>query len=265
MKRSLNVLQTIVIGTGMALLSLMAVDPGRAGGEESIAFSSEATPSAESIQKLKQSGLSAKELLPELIKSLDSPNEVVRLTAIETISELGSEGVPAIPSLIKAIQDKDMLVRAAATFALAGLGPQASSAIPQLVKLLGDPNRNIREGASLALEKTGPEAVNPLISVVRKGSGVEVEMATQALAGIGKPALTALLSELCSKAELCSKDERSWKPASSALAQMGAIPVDSLIEYLTGTDVVLAQRAQETLIAIGSPAVPELTRALRKK
>ncbi len=259
MKRSLNVLQTIVIGTGMALLSLMAVDPGRAGGEESIAFSSEATPSAESIQKLKQSGLSAKELLPELIKNLDSPNEVVRLTAIETISELGPEGVSAIPSLIKAIQDKDMLVRAAATFALAGLGPQASSAIPQLVKLLGDPNRNIREGASLALEKTGPEAVNPLISLVRKGSGVEAEMATQTLAGIGKPALTALLSELC------SKDERSWKPASSALAQMGAIPVDSLIEYLTGTDVALAQRAQETLIAIGSPAVPELTRALRQK
>ena len=259
MKHSLNILQTIVICTGMALLSLMAVDPGRAGGEKSVAFSSEATPSAESIQKLKQSGLSAKELLPELIKSLDSPNEVVRLTAIETISELGSEGVPAIPSLIKAIQDKDMLVRAAATFALAGLGPQASSAIPQLVKLLGDPNRNIREGASLALEKTGPEAVNPLISVLRKGGGVEVEMATQTLAGIGKPALTALLFELC------SKDERSWKPASSALAQMGAIPVDSLIEYLTGTDVVLAQRAQETLIAIGSPAVPELTRALRKK
>ena len=259
MKRALNVLQTIVICTGTALLSLMALDPGRAGGEKSVAFSSEATPSAESIQKLKQSGLSAKELLPELIKSLDSPNEVVRLTAIETISELGSEGVPAIPSLIKAIQDKDMLVRTAATFALAGLGSQASSAIPQLVKLLGDTNRNIREAASLALEKTGPEAVNPLVSVLRKGGGVEVEMATQTLAGIGKPALTALLFELC------SKDERSWKPASSALAQMGAIPVDSLIEYLTGTDVGLAQRAQETLIAIGSPAVPELTRALRKK
>ncbi len=259
MKSKLNVLHIIFICVGVALLSLITLDPGIVSGDKIVALSSEASPSTESIKKLKQSGLSDKELIAELIKSLESPSEVVRLTAIEAISELGPGGVPAVSALIKALQDKDMLVRTAATFALAGLGPQASSAIPQLVKLLGDPNRNISEGAALALEKTGPDAINPLIGVLRKGGGVEVEMAIQTLAGIGKPALPALLSELC------SKDERSWKRASTALAKMGAIPVHSLIKYLTGTDVVLAQRAEETLIAIGSPAIPELTNALRKK
>ena len=45
-----------------------------------------------------------------------------------------------------------------------------------------------------------------------------------------------------------------------ALTMMGPIPVDSLVKLLTGADPKVAQRAEDTLIAIGAPAVPALVK-----
>ena len=103
-------------------------------------------------KKLRQLGVPTKEMIPGLIKDLTSQNKVVRLDAVETLSELGNEATSAIPSLINMLHDKDPLVRETTALALAGFGAKATPAVPELIKLLGDQNRRVREGASVALE-----------------------------------------------------------------------------------------------------------------
>ena len=133
-------------------------------------------------------------MIPGLIKDLTSQNEVVRLDAVETLSELGNEATSAIPSLINMLHDKDPLVRGTTALALAGFGAKAAPAVPELIKLLGDQNRRVREGASLALENIGQDAVGPLMQVLKKGEGPGVDLAIQALSRIGKAAEPQLLT-----------------------------------------------------------------------
>ncbi|MGC8604864.1 MAG: HEAT repeat domain-containing protein, partial [Desulfomonilaceae bacterium] len=62
-----------------------------------------------------------------------------------------------------------------------------------------------------------------------------------------------------------SKDEKTAQAASMALSMMGSIPVDSLVKMLTDADPKVTQRAENTLMAIGAPAIPGLLKALRSK
>ena len=101
-----------------------------------------------------------------------------------------------IPALINMLHDKDALVRETTALALAGFGPKAAPAVPELIKLLGDQNRRVREGASLALENIGQEAVDPLMQVLKKGQGPDVDLAIQALSRIGKAARAAIVGSV---------------------------------------------------------------------
>ena len=48
-------------------------------------------------QELKKKDFPVKDLVPALAVAIKSPNEVVRLTVIEAISDRGPEAAPAVP------------------------------------------------------------------------------------------------------------------------------------------------------------------------
>jgi HEAT repeat protein len=212
-------------------------------------------------EEIKRLGAGAKAALPSLAQAIKHPNEVVRLTVIETLSELPKEdAAEVVPILSESLNDKDPMVREAAALALTTLGPAAAGAIPSLIDRLGDTSRKVREGAALALSRIGdgaiPNVVKALLSAKEEGVG---SAAADALGLMGAPAVPALVSVLK------EGDASASAAASKALANIGEPAVDPLIELLTKGDEQASEIAAETLKSMGGEAVPGLVSALQRR
>jgi hypothetical protein len=77
--------------------------------------------------------------VPELRRSLRSPDPNVRLRAIDVLSRVGSDAEPAVPDLIQLLDDEDPRVRRAAARTLGRIGPAAAEAVPALMRSLLQP------------------------------------------------------------------------------------------------------------------------------
>ena len=76
--------------------------------------SSDSSIASQAAKRLSLKGTDSKHVISALAEAIKHPNEVVRLTVIEALSELGPDAGPAVPALSDALQDKDPMIREAA-------------------------------------------------------------------------------------------------------------------------------------------------------
>ena len=120
-------------------------------------------PQLWAIRALGLFGPAAGDATPHLVAILNDDRAplLVRLSAVETLSQIGSRHPQAIAALIDRVQatpdtrDNHELRRAAIE-ALGFVGPAANSAMPLLLRALDDPNENVRLAAAATLGRWGP-------------------------------------------------------------------------------------------------------------
>lgn len=126
--------------------------------------------------------------IPLLLQYLRSSNNDIRR---EAASALGKIGEPAIKPLIAAFKDKNIEVYFAAVEAFAKMG---ATALPPLLDTLNSEDPIQRSGAIKALGKLGDSrAVGPLIDKFQDTVDWVRITAADALAEMGKPAVTSLV------------------------------------------------------------------------
>jgi len=157
------------------------------------------------------------------IDLLQDPDWAVRREAVITLGEMGDER--CVEPVVRALRDGDWQVREAAIEAVGMIG---SSCVEPVVRLLRD--WDIRKAAIVALGKIKDERVlEPLIGQLRNDEFNE--LATEALAELGQPAVEKLV------AALKDKDENVRKQAVIALGRIkDPAAVDALIDMLKDKD-----------------------------
>jgi len=133
-----KILASLTVLTGAALVSLLLVGCGKSGP---------APLSAEGID------------LQAELQRLQSNVVTNRQDALARIARLGPKAKPAVPQLIKALKDPDQVVRQLAAYALGQIGPDAKEAVPALKEAFqSDPAMKVKTAALNALRAIDPNA-----------------------------------------------------------------------------------------------------------
>jgi HEAT repeat protein len=192
-----------------------------------------------------------------LIENFNSQDVDVKADSVKALVEAGE---PAVGPLIQALDSKDPEIRENAAITLGKIKDER--AIDPLIKLLTDEEWEVESAATNALVGIGKPAVEPLIKILQdKNEDVFLHMKVIAvLAGI--------------------KDERAIQPMIQALKEepeldadlgynlglMGEPAVEPLIQVLDDEDPRVRVRAAEALGRIGDKrAIDPLTDALNDK
>jgi len=112
-------------------------------------------------------------IVPEIINVLLShPNEVIRLSAVSTLSSYIEEAEIIVPALIKsALEDSSTQVQQRAIESLVNFGDKAANAIPKLEEIRDKSNDiNIRRTAANTIESLNNTILYPFCPKCGKGS-----------------------------------------------------------------------------------------------
>jgi HEAT repeat protein len=183
---------------------------------------------------------------------------------------LGGDTERVTAEIIKLLQSEQEIVRYRAAKALARIGRKGAAAIPKLTELLNDSKGEIQEAALEALAAMGSAAKDSVIEIAKKVTGDDVSMGREAartLRAFGPaaaPAVPALANALD------SNDQNFCVEAAQALTAIGPEAVgavEAIAKHLEDTNsrreekVALLQAAA----AIGPPAkdaIPAITKLL---
>src|SRR3989442_13923298 len=151
----------------------------------------------------------------------------------------------AVGPLVEALHDEDRAVREAATTALRKIGPAAASA---LLSALQDPNSNVQEAAVAILKDMAtPEAVEPLVGCLTSKNWVMRMHAAKALGNLGdERAVCHLIPLLMDSVKAVRGD------ATDALAGIGRPAGATLLVALRHAGWSLRLHAREALGKIGA-------------
>lgn len=204
---------------------------------------------------------------PSPLELLHSPDEAVRLQAIDTLGTSGAKNQETLSALIARLQDRSPKVRVRAADALGRIGPAAETAGPALGDLLDDPNVHVRRAAIRSLRSTRPPAqvIVPLLAKAADDADPAVRVsALDGLADSGKAAVPYLIAAI--------GNQRTAYWACLALGEIGpdAAPAVPAVMQVLAKDprAEVRREAAMTLGAIGpaaASAVPVLTRSLEDR
>lgn len=190
----------------------------------------------------------------ELIQSLRSPTESVRLEAIDRLGRAGPKAAEAVGALTRLLEDESATVRAHAAQALGHIGAPAKPAVKALASLITDEDALVRRAAVGALQdiRPGPEVGVPIIVKVLEDADPAARIrALDALAEQGKEAVPHLI-------EAMAKEEAVYW-ACLVLSEIGpdaeeAVP--ALIKVLDDERPGVRREAILALAAIGEASAP---------
>ena len=233
-----------------------------------------------------------KDYFKALVRDRDNPK--ARRRAALVLGCLGHQW--AIPSLGAAIADEDPRVRQQAVWALGNI--PSLSVVHVLPRALRSPFEGVRAAAAEALVKQSqsPELVRPVVSElisaldVKKEEGAETaQLAEQALAQVGSPAMPQLIEALGNRRlrpsqrgrvatalgllgddralpilidAILSERSQDMEGYIQAVAGIGGKAVPALIKALEGRDITTSGGVIEALARIGAPAVEPLVEAI---
>lgn len=147
------------------------------------------------IAAIAKSGPAAKDVLPKLLRFLESPSVSSRCVAASAIAGIvDKSSARVVPQLIKALADKDIEVRVSIVRALGNIGAVSDDIVPALILLIADE----QEGAPSAIEPHSNTlndvwSVVPALSERRNNTNRPVKSAVIAALGrIGSPAIKAI-------------------------------------------------------------------------
>ena len=191
-------------------------------------------------------GTSADQIdVPRLIEAVETGDKTTRIAALCELGDARHLAREAVPAIARALEDEDEEVRAEAVWALENLGIHAEGAVPALVRTLS--NERLCDVATDALASIGRPAVRELIQALDDKSPLVRESAVCALARIGPSADQAVprLIEV-----VRSDDKQLQTPAVLALARIGAAAKPALPllhERLQSKDVQYRVEAAKAL------------------
>jgi HEAT repeat protein len=125
---------------------------------------------ADGLANLRQAARTA---VPELLSMLLARDPVTSLKTRRSLARaiwLIGPDASTIPDLLKALRDPDELVRLWIARAFAFLGPTAASATLKLVQSLEDPADMVRSSLAWALARMGLETIPAIVESLRNGS-----------------------------------------------------------------------------------------------
>lgn len=189
------------------------------------------------IKALGLFGPVCRDAAPVLLKEYRRPEttELVRLSIVDTLSQIGPAHASAIPFLVQVATKTNVAetaaeeaLRRAAVEALGMIGPAASVSVPTLIRALDDADENIRREAASSLGKVGAGAgvgVGPLIErlVVDESPAVQ-DAAARALTNVGVQEAGERLAEFLRSDDAAVRQRvaeiyGSWKSAARAYAK----------------------------------------------
>jgi HEAT repeat protein len=232
------------------------------------------------------------EKVAELIRQLDTGNEMAKIAAAATLADLGPEAAPAVPALVSALADKSEHVKLNASIALGKIGkpsvgpvakllssmntgeryyavwtlgligPAAKDATPAVLQCLSDKDDGVRRKAAYAVGRIQPDAktaIGPLVRALADGSTDVRQAAADALSKFGTDAAPALIAAL--------KDDKLTHRLDiiRALGNIGEPAKDAIPELKTiflGNDEKIAQEAGQALAKIGKASIPAVSEGL---
>lgn len=232
-----------------------------------------------------------------LIERLNDPDEYVRCSLIDAISNSGANPETAIPPMIAMLSDKSGEVRMRACQLLAAQRNDPRVVVALAEARVRDDSTGMKYEAGKAVLSAGHAAL-PALSVLRGAlnhkDNYVVAWALQAIENIGPPAAEAIpeisqrfaasatyraeclraLGAIGEKSlstiiDIFKKgDATSRSYASAALGQIGAPALPALLEMLRGENADFASGAAtalERMAPASAPAVPDLLAAARSK
>ena len=224
---------------------------------------------AEAAKALGTMGKGASEALPQLIKTLDNPDETARGNAVEAIGKIDPANPRALTALIKAMKDPSFKVSPNAIMLLVKVGPINIDVIRAFIRAVREnagrfggmytgPSCDIVPASGGFFVQFGPEqryAVPDLAELARDPHPGVQRLAFQALSDIG-----GVPADLLPMLIDCMQNDssRSWAPA--ILKKLGpkAAPIaPALIKILRDGKPEQKSGAMEVLGAIGMPAAHE--------
>jgi len=192
--------------------------------------------------------------LADLVADKKSSLET-RKNAAYALSRIG-RGLKVPPQpLVDALQEKDDDLRGHISLALSNIGEPA---VAPLVDALKDLNPRVSFHVREALKRIGKPAVPALIDVAKNGKSTTIRTgAIAVLGGIGASAQGAVDMLVV----LVRQDPDVRAASSGALAGIGKPAIAALVEALEDSDVRVVFALRDALRKIGKPAVNDLIEA----
>ncbi|BBM82225.1 HEAT repeat-containing PBS lyase [Candidatus Uabimicrobium amorphum] len=247
---------------------------------------------------LKNMGMHAYVALDHFISNLRSDDWQVRQASAETIGNFGEKAKKAVTPLMSQFRREDYgIVRASICRQFGRIGKPAKSAIRTLIEALNDEDEIVIKSAAESLGdfgKSAEKAIEPLTKVLIYYDVKEREAAAKALAKIGRRSVSVLMNMLnyhedpagregaaMALGYMGSQARRSVRAltkalkfdeaeivkiaAADALGKIGdRYAIHALIDAVRNGTVVIREVATSSLIKIGSAAVIDITRALKR-
>ena len=247
---------------------------------------------------LKNMGMHAYVALDDLISNLRSDDWQVRQASAETIGNFGEQAKKAVSPLMSQFRREDYgIVRASICRQFGRIGKPAKDSIRLLIEALNDEDEIVIKSASESLGdfgKSAEKAIQPLTRVLIYYDVKEREAAAKALAKIGRRSVSVLTNMLnfhddpagregaamalgylgpqarrsvrtLTKALKFDEAEIVKIAAADALGKIGdRYAIHALIDAVRNGTVVIREVATSSLIKIGSAAVIDITRALKR-
>jgi len=237
-----------------------------------------------------------KVMIPICVKLLEDPDPAIRVRVLDAIAEGGVESVPgliealkddkaaywalivlrdigpeakdAIPAIIARLTDKKPEIRREAVLTLGVFGKAAASAVPQIAALLSD--EHARTAATFVLGELGQIPKDAETTIRANAKDRDLVLSTASLWALARvhPEDKELRREATEVlvARLKEKDPFARVAAARALAALPPAPeITAPIweKALQDADETTMRHAMDALAALGAPAVPRLTNALK--
>ncbi len=219
----------------------------------------------QAARSLGESRSADKQSVAALIAALDDPDSRVRRASAEALGDIGEKAYRSVPHLVDAYGDIDPGVVAAAARATGRMGRRASRATADLRSLLDHDDARVRAAASEALGELGARArasAHDLNAALRDRDPAVRAAAATALGRLGAKS-EASVGDLIRI--LDDSDDGVRDAASGALAGIGKPAVPALVRALGNGDPIFLQAVVDTLGRIGPVAVPRLRDNLRDR
>jgi HEAT repeat protein len=214
-------------------------------------------------ESLGESRSTDKQAIAALTTALRDPDSRVRRSAADALGEIGEKAYRSIPQLVAVFDDVDPSVVGAAARATGRMGRRASRAVKDLTDLLDHEDARVREAASVSLGNLGRRARKSAHDLNARLGDSDPAVRAAAARSLGQVDSGSDQSVTDLVRILDDENDVVRDAASEALVGIGKPTVPALVRALGNGDPIFLQAVVDTLGRIGPVAVAALVETLQ--